>query len=104
MVHVAMMTLVGQHVLEAVDPLRVVVELPVGLGDARRGEAVPLVVELRAWRSCLGDEVVIPACSTVAAKACWGGRTPPTLRLDGRFLKVAYEAVHRTRMNRVRER
>jgi len=103
-VHVAMMTLVGQHVLEAVDPLRVVVELPVGLGDARRGEAVPLVVELRAWRSCLGDEVVIPACSTVAAKACWGGRTPPTLRLDRRLFEVAYETVHRTRMNRVGER
>ena len=55
MVDVAMMTLVGQHVLEAVDPLRVVVELPVGLGDARRGEAVPLVVEFGARRRRLFD-------------------------------------------------
>ena len=54
-VHVAMMALVGQHVLEAVDPLRVVVELPVGLGDARRGEAVPLVVEFGARRRRLFD-------------------------------------------------
>ena len=54
-VHVAVMAFVREHVLEAVDPLRVVVELPVGLGDARRGEAVPLVVELRARGSCLFD-------------------------------------------------
>ena len=54
-VHVAMVTLVREHVLEAVDPLRVVVELPVGLGDARRGEAVPLVVEFGARRRRLFD-------------------------------------------------
>ena len=54
-VHVAVMTLVREHVLEAVDPLRVVVELPVGLGDARRGEAVPLVVEFGARRRRLFD-------------------------------------------------
>ena len=55
MVDVSVVTLVREHVLEAVDPLRVVVELPVGLGDARRGEAVPLVVELRARRRRLVD-------------------------------------------------
>ena len=54
-VDVAVMAFVREHVLEAVDPLRVVVELPIGLGDARRGEAVPLVVELRARGSCLFD-------------------------------------------------
>ena len=55
MVDVSVVTLVREHVLEAVDPLRVVVELPVGLGDARRGEAVPLVVEFGARRRRLFD-------------------------------------------------
>mmetsp|Transcript_26738 Transcript_26738/g.83761 ORF Transcript_26738/g.83761 Transcript_26738/m.83761 type:complete len:413 (+) Transcript_26738:281-1519(+) len=81
-VHVAVVRLVGEHVLEAGGPGGVVLEGPVGLGDLRRRQVRPRRVQVRALHLAVLHDVGVG--------------------VHRRLLEVAHEAVHRRRRHGVR--